>query len=323
MMSQRIKGVIGLMFAILLFLAVFLPGPVAAEGIDKDRPSQMTIQHMLKNEPLVDVGFHVYRVADVSADSGFTLAGSFKDYPVELNDLDDAGYLAAASTLYAYAVADKIQPTTTGKTDAQGHLVISDLETGLYLIVGEEKILDDKGYTPIPMLASLPMQDESGTWQYQVLVVTKLTVKPIEPEPKKVTRHVVKIWEDNEDCEKKRPKEVIVDLFRDGFFVESVALTQQNAWSYTWEDLDDNASWTVVERNIPEGYTVTYATWDLVLGVKNSYTPQKPPDPDPTDPKLPQTGQLWWPVSVAAGLGLFFFIVGWYLVFRGRQKDEA
>lgn len=45
-----------------------------------------------------------------------------------------------------------------------------------------------------------------------------------------------------------------------------------------------------------------------------------PPSTEPDDPKLPQTGQLNWPVPVLAVSGLAVFVLGWYLRF-GRKKD--
>ena len=37
----------------------------------------------------------------------------------------------------------------------------------------------------------------------------------------------------------------------------------------------------------------------------------------PGTPRLPQTGQRWWPVSVLAGLGLGSFLLGWWLRRKG------
>lgn len=56
--------------------------------------------------------------------------------------------------------------------------------------------------------------------------------------------------------------------------------------------------------------------------------PQYPMDPatpggqTPTD-KLPQTGQLNWPVPVLALLGLLSFAIGWIIFFSRRDKNHA
>ena len=40
----------------------------------------------------------------------------------------------------------------------------------------------------------------------------------------------------------------------------------------------------------------------------------------PDDPKLPQTGQLNWPIPVMVAVGLGFFAVGWVLCFRKKKE---
>lgn len=48
--------------------------------------------------------------------------------------------------------------------------------------------------------------------------------------------------------------------------------------------------------------------------------PTVAPPPSDTPPKLPQTGQLNWPVPLLAVSGLWLFTMGWMLRF-GRKKD--
>lgn len=51
----------------------------------------------------------------------------------------------------------------------------------------------------------------------------------------------------------------------------------------------------------------------------------KPTDPSPTepdDPKLPQTGQLNWPVPLMTIVGLVFFVVGLVLCFAKKENHE-
>lgn len=51
--------------------------------------------------------------------------------------------------------------------------------------------------------------------------------------------------------------------------------------------------------------------------------PNVPPN-TPPDTKLPQTGQLNWPVPVMAVLGMFLFVVGWAMRYgKKRKPDEA
>ena len=46
-----------------------------------------------------------------------------------------------------------------------------------------------------------------------------------------------------------------------------------------------------------------------------------PPATEPEDPKLPQTGQLNWPIPVMVAAGLALFILGWFLSF-GKKRES-
>lgn len=48
-------------------------------------------------------------------------------------------------------------------------------------------------------------------------------------------------------------------------------------------------------------------------------TPGPTPTPTPVGPKLPQTGLLWWPVPILAGLGLILVVVG--AIWKKRSED--
>jgi hypothetical protein len=91
----------------------------------------------------------------------------------------------------------------------------------------------------------------------------------------------------------------------------------------------------VVEQNVPTGYTVTTVQEGTTFVVTNTYTPPASPTPPDTpgntptntppgtpnsNTKLPQTGQLWWPVTIMALLGLTLFVLGWGIHRRGGHK---
>lgn len=70
---------------------------------------------------------------------------------------------------------------------------------------------------------------------------------------------VEKVWADGDNADGIRPTSVQVQLMKDGVAHGSpVTLTEASGWYYLWEGLDDDATYTVVELNVPEGYTSTY-----------------------------------------------------------------
>lgn len=49
--------------------------------------------------------------------------------------------------------------------------------------------------------------------------------------------------------------------------------------------------------------------------------PTDPPPTEPEDPKLPQTGQLNWPIPLMVVAGLALFVIGWGLRF-GKKNEQ-
>ena len=153
---------------------------------------------------------------------------------------------------------------------------------------------------------------------YKVLVsrdgtsfVVANTYAPEEPEGETVERTVVKVWDDK-GSESGRPASVTVTLLADGAAYDTQVLSDANGWRFTWTDLpatdsDGEAiSWWVSE-NAVAGYTPSVSASGATLVLINSVS----------SPKLPQTGQLWWPVPVLALGGLALLVVGAAL---GRRK---
>ena len=132
---------------------------------------------------------------------------------------------------------------------------------------------------------------------------------------------VIKIWKDK-GYKEKRPKEVTIELLRDGKNYEIVKLNTKNNWKYQWSNLSADYQWTVVEKGISDDYKVEYSKSGNKVYVINYYKepektnkPNEPEKPKPSNPpkaeKLPQTGQMWWPVPILMVTGILFWLIGW------------
>ena len=105
---------------------------------------------------------------------------------------------------------------------------------------------------------------------------------------------VIKVWDDANDQDKKRPTSISVQLYADGEAKgEAVTLNAANEWSYVWTDLAKKKSgtdivYTVKETGVPQGYTTTTSTLgkkEMKVGagteevdaytITNKYTPGK------------------------------------------------
>ena len=129
-----------------------------------------------------------------------------------------------------------------------------------------------------------------------------------KPEEEKTYLAVDKVW----TGDKNHPASVTIEL-RDGdTVVDTVTLGDWNNWHYSWHDLDASTKrdWNVVEVNVPDGYTVSYAFNGTTFTVRNTE-------------KLIQTGQLNWPVPVMAALGLALVCAGLVLLRKKKESGNA
>ena len=210
----------------LLLCAVCLPQAFALDPFDQDQPCSLTL-----NSEYPNISFRLYRVGNVSASGRFSLSGDFRNYPVPpFSGLDSTGWRNMAETLAAYAAKDQLEPLAQSQTGENGSLTFSDLQSGLYLAVGEHTAFHQSGttsyVTPVPFLVSLPFAQDDA-WDYDVDVIPKFE----RSQDSSVMRRVLKVWDD-EGHENRRPAQVSVSLLRNGEVYETVTLNDENNWRY-------------------------------------------------------------------------------------------
>lgn len=113
-------------------------------------------------------------------------------------------------------------------------------------------------------------------------------------------------------------------------------LTVGSAGTATFEDLELGL-YLIIQETPAKGYSalkpflvsVPYMVdgkyeYDVTAQVKSELEriPETTKAPAPTDPKLPQTGQLNWPVPVLVVLGLLLLAAGWVTRYGKRQNER-
>lgn len=300
--------------------------------------------------PVEGMELSLYRVAEYEESGSFTLTEQFQKYPVSLEQKSQEGWQGAADALADYIRRDGITADAVLASGSDRTVCFTDLNRGLYLVLGQTTELQEDGktqiYEPQTALIALP-EDSQGTSEgmdpYQVTAVLKFEKndKPGNPEETKI--HVLKVWK--QDQEKERPDSIVVELLQTDVegnttVVDRQTLTKENQWSYTWKNLSTLMRWSVSEAEVPNGYTVAVTregdTVVLTNTAKESGNPDgevNPPSKKPTDKtvnkttdktsdKLPQTGQLWWPVLVLLFAGAICLLVGRVLRDRKEEKNR-
>lgn len=341
------------LFFCVLTLALCLPRMVYAHTQPElDRQGNVTISYEVSGAK-----FYLYKVADMSEKVKFSLSGDFAGYPVSLENLDSDGWRSAAQTLEAYAARDSRTALAEGTTDTEGKLQFTNLTTGLYLVTGDILQKENVIYEPSPALVSLPDLNTDDTWNYALVISPKYakyekqenqgdpdkTVQQGIQEPETVTCKVTKLWEDEEN-KASRPASITAQLLKDGEVYAEKKLNKENQWTYTWTELEKGHKWTVIEKTTDKSYTVKVQKSGTDFVITNTYKkePASTPSPAPGNPggaqdggtngkgggtngksggaevKLPQTGQLWWPVPYLALGGMLLLCLG---VFQWKRES--
>lgn len=85
-----------------------------------------------------------------------------------------------------------------------------------------------------------------------------------------------------------RADSVTVQLYCDGQpWGDPVTLSDSNDWTTLWEELPVGHSWSVVEINVPAGFTSSVTQEDGVITITNDDIPTDIPDPDNPEPEDP------------------------------------
>ena len=352
------KRMVAYLLAVLMCISIVPVSASALSKIDIGRDVSLKVIYKDGSRELSDVSFSLYRVAEVTENAKCRLTGDFKKYEdtVSLKNLDAAGWKNTALTLKGYVQRDNLSATRIAKTDATGAFVLSNLETGLYLMLGDRTVIGDYIYTTEPVLLFLPGRDAvSGEWNYDVSVHVKYDRDHSGgggggKEDDEKSYKVLKVWKD-EGHKKERPNKITVQLLRDGKVYDKVDLTEKNNWRYTWKNLSDKYEWMVVEKE-EDNYTVSVSKEGTTFVMTNTYDEEEPSPPgenppgenppgeEPPDeeeeivlgdideiiPKtekvLPKTGALWWPVPVLACGGLILIMAGCFIKRRQMNEEE-
>lgn len=334
-------------FNIIMCLIVLLSIPCAALAdvmypepdrlpIDRNRRTSLALHFEHQGEAVEGIEYSIYKIATVTNYFKLELTEDFANYKVSLEGHDTNGWRALSTTLAAYAARDKIEPVAKDITDVLGYLRFGDLDTGIYLVVGKRFTVDQKTYIPEPFIVSLPyLNNDDSDWAYDLVAEPKYTT--VVGELGETDISVKKVWDDNADTD--RPETIVVQLLRDGDVYDEQELGSFNNWEYRWAGLDANYTWLMIEKEVPDGYTLLVELDGADFTVTNSSdrvtnTPVPTETPVPTNPttttprptatdepvKIPQTGQLWWPVPLLVGVGVIIFIAGFI---RWKKSENA
>lgn len=296
---------------------------LAAEKADETKGSISLIC------PAEGMEISLYHVADY--EDSFTLTGKFQNYQVSLDQKDQDGWKGVARVLEDYIGRDGIKADIVKKSGNDKIAYFENLSRGLYLATGQTIEVQEKGKTMvyIPNASLIVLPDVREEDPYHISPELKYDDKE-KSEDSQTKLRALKIWK--KDQKEKRPTSVTVELLRKDAngkvtVADSQILSKENGWAYTWENLSSQASWSVSEKDVPSGYTVSIRQQGSTVMVTNTAK-----NPEQTEnggnntgkpgQKLPQTGQLWWPLPLLLLAGVSCLVIGRVLRNSGDEKKK-
>lgn len=237
--------------------------------------------------PLDGTLYHIYRVGSLK-NGGIAMDAAF-------SGVDTADLATAAGVMADMIQRSGVCPELACARVAGGRAEFANLPMAVYLVVGEPGMKDGVNYWPTPFLVSVP-QTEEGRFLWNVEVVGKKEMD--------MTISVVKRWVG--DAVSTRPTSIVVHLVLDGRdYGDPVVLNADCGWTHTWKNLPPK-NWHVREDSFMSYSTAIVRSGNTFI-ITNTYK------------QVPQTGQLWWPVTALAVPGLCLLCLG---IARRRRSDE-
>ena len=287
----------------------------AAETVDVTRDCRLELEYSSSGMGFAGLEIRIFRVAEMFADGEYALTAPFDALPVKIHGItSQKEWKDAADTLAAYIASEQIAPTKTGMTDSAGKVVFTGLDTGIYLVTAVSVETETTVYYFENFCVFLPRPQSDGSLAYEVTAKPKYSSKPKpqEPdEPKLVQYQVVKLWKDT-GISSLRPKSVAVAILKDGTLQETVTLSEKNNWTYGWSAPEGDGVWTVVEKDVPDAYTVVITHSGNVFTITNSR-----PAPEGAPPKTGDTfAMLPWLTAMSLS-GMLLMALG---IFRKRKS---
>lgn len=264
MRSKKITYSVFIAFLTLFMLVAAIIFPISAVA----KNCTLTLVCSNNSKPVANLEWSIYRIGSRNPYGGFVLEGDFAKYPVALDDMSASSVQKAAYTLENYAKIDGIHADGKGTSDSQGRITLTNLESGIYLISGNEYSTSKFRYTPSPSIIELG--GDKGT---NVTVYPKFTVEDI-PDPSKTSYSVKKVWANDEGASAARPKEISVELYANEKLYKTIKLNASNGWHYEWKS-DSTVSWRVKESTVAKNYTVNVGKNGTEFLVVNTYNPPK------------------------------------------------
>lgn len=283
--------------ALIMLLCLLMTSVLPCMAVETDGEICVSIEDAKKKE-VEGLTISICKIAELD-ETGYYPSDAFKDSGISIAGIVNDPSAVNAKTVYDYVIKNDLN--VRSNQIKNGKAVFETISDGIWLVFCEE----NGTHRFAPYIIFMPYE-QNGKLNYQVTSTPKLE----ENKPNNKNIYLLKKWEDKNNAAKIRPKSVEILLYRDGKKVESVLLNEACGWSHTFTNLPVDGNYSIEEK--PVTYYVSQVSGDSENGfiVTNTYNGDK----------LPQTGQLWWPITILCVAGTLFVLLG--IIHIGAHKND-
>lgn len=270
-----------LFIAIILFISLITN--VKANTIDLSKKGSISVTLKEKSENVLIDGAEItiYHIGAASIKDNNLVFNKREELTcdVSLDNLKDTKLVSDIAKCINDNVIKYIGTTNNGK------VTFNNLNQGLYLVTQTKST---EGYSDIDsFLVAIP-KVEDNKWIYNINALPKVDIYKV------IDLVVEKKWN---TISKNIPKYVNIELYKGEELIDTIELSEENNWTYTFEGIEKSDKYTIKEINIPKGYTPSYKVDGYSFTVTNTDT-------------LAKTGQIFYPIIIFFVLGISLILVG-------------
>ena len=276
------KKIVLTFIALMCMLCVSAQSVLAAQS--SDPVCSLKIHCKFDNVVVSNAVFKLYLVGE-GENNSFTYLSAFDDgnMPEYTDSISKETRQEIVDRLTSSVEKNRPAPLRIGMTDENGYYVFDSLDKGLYLVLSDEtRQIGEDTYYPLPLLIHLPFTRDGA----------------INNNPAS-------------------------DIKYDSYPPETTTETTTGTTTETTTPGDTTTTTPGDTTTTTPGDTTTTTPGDTTTTTPGGSTTTPPPGesttaPPDKPPRIPKTGQLWWPVYALCAAGAVFVAFG----VAGKRKSE-
>ncbi len=262
-----------------------------------DSVGSLTLDCHYGDEKVENMSWSIYKIGERDISGGFAIDDAFSSTGVALDDLSASAVQTDADTLAAYVSENGVTALATAYTNEDGLASFSELDYGIYLVIGQSVLQNEYTFTASPSIIEISAEES------QVTATTKLSAASStssESTPDESSSEEDSSTPDSSSEEESSSETSSEDSSSEASSEDSSSEDSSSEDSSSETSSEDSETDTSSDEASSTPPTTTTTTSDTI----------------------PPTGQRWVSVSLFAIVGLVLIAMGVRICIKKEADDE-